>query len=168
MTSPRARPLIVDPGRRLLRAWLLTAVSDGLFSSVLAEFFYGSSVARLWQGVASTVLGPSALDGGMRTAAIGIVMHFGVALAWSTVFLAVYLTSASIRRIADSRYGPLKIVVFYGPIIWMVMSLLVIPTLTGRPPSITYRWWVQFFGHMLFVALPIVAMIARKPQTEGT
>jgi hypothetical protein len=168
MTFPRARPLTADPGRRLLRAWLLTAVTDGLFSSILAEFFYGSTVARLWQGVASTLIGPSALDGGTRAVAIGMLMHFGVALAWAVVFLAIYLTSSWIRRVADSRYGSLKIAVFYGPIIWMVMSLVVIPTLTGRPPSITYRWWVQFFGHMVFVALPIVATIARKPQIKGT
>ena len=32
----------------LLRAWLLSAVVDGLFSSVLSAVFYGSTVARLW------------------------------------------------------------------------------------------------------------------------
>jgi hypothetical protein len=25
-------------------------------------------------------------------------------------------------------------------------------------PAITFRWWVQFFGHIPFVAVPIVAM----------
>ena len=50
--------------RRLLVAGLLTAVVDGLFSSVLSAAFYGSTVAKLWQGVASTVLGPSAMTGG--------------------------------------------------------------------------------------------------------
>jgi hypothetical protein len=42
----------------------------------------------------------------------------------------------------------------------MVMSLAVIPLFTHRPPSITFRWWVQFFGHFPFVGLPIVASIA--------
>jgi len=51
-----------DAVRRLVRAWFTTAVVDGLFSSVLAAFFYGSTVRRLWQGVASTVLGPDALS----------------------------------------------------------------------------------------------------------
>ena len=43
------------------------------------------------------------------------------------------------------------------------MSLVVIPLLLHRPPSFTIRWWVQFFGHIPFVALPIVTMIGRAP-----
>lgn len=61
---------------RVVRAGLATGIIDGLFSSVLAAFFYGSTVTRLFQGVASTVLGPNALTGGARTAAVGVLMHF--------------------------------------------------------------------------------------------
>jgi hypothetical protein len=43
----------------------------------------------------------------------------------------------------------------------MVMSLAVIPLLVHRPPAINFRWWVQFFGHIPFVALPIAASIGR-------
>ena len=49
---------------RLLRAGLLTGLTDGLFSSVLAAFFYGSTVSRLWQGVASVLFGAAAFEGG--------------------------------------------------------------------------------------------------------
>ena len=52
---------------RLARAWLFTAVSDGLFATVLTVAVFGSTVTRLWQGVASTVLGRSAFDGGTTT-----------------------------------------------------------------------------------------------------
>ena len=146
---------------RLLRAWLLTAVSDGLFSSVLAAFFYGSTVARLWQGVASVLLGPDALTGGSRTVAIGILMHFGVALGWSTVFLLLVTSISGLRRLLVSPGGVFKVAAVYGPCIWLVMSLLVIPQLLHRPPSITIRWWVQLIGHFPFVAVPMVSSIAR-------
>jgi hypothetical protein len=152
--------------RVLVTAWFATATSDGLFSSVLAQFFYGSTVARLWQGVASTLLGPTALDGGLRTVIVGMAMHFGVAFAWTSVFYAAYLASGWLRRVVASRFGPLKIAVVYGPLIWMVMSFIVIPTLTGKPASITYKWWIQFFGHMVFVALPMVATISREERME--
>lgn len=56
-----------DATSRLLRAGLLTGVTDGLFACVLALWFYHSTVTRLWQGVASVLLGKSALDGGMTT-----------------------------------------------------------------------------------------------------
>ncbi len=38
-------------------------------------------------------------------------------------------------------------------------ALAVIPLLARHAPAITYRWWVQFFGHFPFVGLPIVASI---------
>jgi uncharacterized membrane protein YagU involved in acid resistance len=148
---------------RLVRAWLLIAVIDGLFSGVLAQFAYGSSAARLFQGVASTAFGPDAFTGTALTIA-GVLTHFTVALTWSTIFLLAYDNWPLLPRIAASRFGIAKIAAVYGPIVWMVMSFIVIPARTGRPPAITYRWWVQFFGHMIFVGWPIVAMIARPRQ----
>ena len=145
---------------RLVRAGLVTGVVDALFSSALAAFVYGSTVTRLWQGVASTLLGAAAFDGGTRTAAIGLAMHFGVAFAWSAVFLALYLSSSWLQEAAASPSGVLAVAAVYGPIIWMVMSLAIIPLLTHRPPAINIRWWVQFFGHIPAVALPIVALIS--------
>jgi hypothetical protein len=55
--------------------------------------------------------------------------------------------------------GVAAVAAIYGPLIWMVMSLAVIPFLTKRPPVINVRCWIQFFGHIPFVALPIVSMI---------
>jgi len=145
----------------LLRAWLLTAICDGLFSSVLSVAAYHSTVERLFQGVASTLLGKAALDGGPRTALIGVLMHFGVAFGWSTVFFLLVLRSSRIRKVLASPNGVIKVASLYGPFVWLVMSLAVIPLLLHRPPSITIRWWVQLIGHIPFVGLPIVSSIAR-------
>jgi len=150
---------------RLVRAGLLTGIVDGLFSSVLSAFFYGSTVSRLWQGVASVLLGSDALNGGRRTALIGLLMHFGVAFAWSAVFLFLLLRWEWIRGLLASRHGVLKVAALYGPFIWMVMSLVVIPALTRRPPRITLRWWIQWFGHIPFVGIPIVASSAGAPRS---
>jgi len=144
-----------DTLSRLVRAGLLTGITDGLFSSVLSVFFYGSTVTRLWQNVASTLLGPEALDGGTRTALIGILMHFGVAFGWSAVFLFLVMRSAGVRRMLASRYGALKVAAWYGPLVWLVMSLAIIPLLVHRPPTINLRWLVQLIGHIPFVGLPI-------------
>jgi hypothetical protein len=141
---------------RVVRAGLLTGVTDGIFSSVLSVAFYHSTVTRLFQGVASVLLGRAALDGGLRTAAIGLLMHFGVALAWSALFLLLVDRSRWLRGVLRSPYGVLKVATLYGPVVWLVMSLVVIPLLVHRPPSITDRWWVQLIGHIPFVALPIV------------
>jgi hypothetical protein len=158
-TARNTRPMIRNPLSRLVLAGLLTGVSDGLFSSILSVAFYGSTVTRLFQGVASTLLGKEALDGGTATALVGVLMHFGVAFGWSAVFLLLVTRSAGIRRVLTSRYGVARIASVYGPFIWLVMSLVVIPLLLHRPPTINLRWWVQLIGHVPFVAVPIVASI---------
>lgn len=146
---------------RIVRAGLLTGVTDGLFASVSSVAFH-STVTRLWQGVASTLLGKGAFDGGIATAAVGVLMHFGVALGWSAVFVALFERSRRIRGLLESPYGALKIASLYGPFIWLVMSLAVIPLLLHRPPAITGRWWVQLVGHIPFVALPIAWSVGRR------
>jgi hypothetical protein len=142
---------------RLVRAGLLTAVTDGLFSSVLVVAAYGSTVTRLWQGVASVLLGPGAFDGGLRTVFVGLAMHVAVAFTWSAVFLVLVRRASWLRQLVGSRYGVLKVAAVYGPLVWAVMSLVVIPLLVRRPPAINFRWWVQLVGHFPFVGLPIVA-----------
>lgn len=156
-----------DTAARLMRAGLATAISDGLFSSVLVAVFYHSTVTRLWQGVAGTLIGMSALDGGMPTALLGVAMHVGVAFGWSAVFLFVVLRAAWIRRLLASPLGPLKVAALYGPCIWMVMSLAVIPLLVHRAPTVNFRWWVQWVGHIPFVALPMTATIAMRRREQA-
>src|SRR3954452_3758425 len=98
---------------RLIRAGLATGVADGLFSSALSAFVYGSTVTRLFQGVASVLIGASAFEGGTRTAALGLLMHFGVAFGWSAVFLMIVLWSASIRTVIESPIGIIGVAAVY-------------------------------------------------------
>ena len=153
--------------RLLVRAWLVTALVDGLFASALSVFGYHSTVGRLWRGVASTVLGQEALDGGAAIAWIGVVMHIGVALAWTIVFLALVMALPALRRMLATAGGVLLTAAVYGPCIWIVMSVVVIPLLTGRPPRIAGRWWIQLAGHVVFVALPMVTVVARGLTRNG-
>jgi hypothetical protein len=144
----------------LAAAGLLTAVTDGAFSSALSVAFYHSTVTRLFQGVASTLLGPDAFTGGTRTAVLGVLMHVGVAFGWSAIFVFLLAPLSWVRALMESRYGVLKVAALFGPLVWATMSLAVIPLLVHRPPVIGVRWWIQFVGHVPFVGLPIVATIA--------
>jgi hypothetical protein len=145
----------------LVRAWLSIAVVDWLFASTLGVVAYHSTVSRVWQGVASVVLGPSALQGGLRTVLVGTALHLCVAFTWTAVFVGLALLSERLRRFIATPAGVLAASVVYGPLVWIIMSTVIIPTATGRPPTIGARWWMQIVAHMFFVALPIVAMVAR-------
>ena len=152
----------MSPAARLLRAGILTGLVDGTWAIVLT-LIYRSTVTRLWQGVASVLIGQKAFDGGASTVALGVLMHFTVAFTWSAVFLFLVLRSRRVRGVLASPYGVVKVAAAYGPLIWMVMSLAVIPALVHRPPTVGLRWWIQLLGHIPFVGVPIVAASGREP-----
>lgn len=156
--------------RALVPVWLVTAAWDFVCATALSVFAYGTSAASLWQGVAATVLGPSALEGGAVTVAAGLALHGTVALTWSALFTAAMWVWPALRLTIRTAGGALAVAAVYGPIIWLVMSLAVIPIATGRPPRVGFRWWVQVFAHVPFVTLPLVFMARRalggQPQTS--
>ena len=145
---------------RLLPTWLAGALVDFAFASAYAVYS-GSTVAALWQGVASTVIGPSAMTGGAPSIAVGVLLHFGVALAWSVLFLLVLSRWNGMQRMVRTLPGVPAVASVYGPLIWITMSMLVIPALTGRAGTVNARWWIQLFAHIPFVALPLVFTAAR-------
>jgi hypothetical protein len=142
--------------RTLLVTWLVTAAWDFLCASALSVFAYGGTFSGLWRGVASTAFGQQMLTAGTRGILAGIGAHLSIAFMWSAIFVTGLVASAALRRIVARPAGAFAAACLYGPIIWLVMSLALIPFLTGRPPVFSYRWWVQVFAHIPFVAIPLV------------
>lgn len=142
--------------RAILLTWLVTAAWDFVCASALSIFAYGSTFSRLWQGVAAAAIGPKALAMGPRGVAAGLGLHLLVAFAWSAAFVIALASVAGLRRFVARPRNALAVAIAYGPLIWLVMSLVVIPAATGRPPTFGFRWWVQIFAHVPFVTIPLV------------
>ena len=142
--------------RILLPVWLVTAAWDAVCATALSVLAYHATAPRLWQGVAATVLGSSALDGGAPTVAAGLALHAAVALTWSAIFVAAVRAWPALRRAIRTPAGAFAVAAAYGPVIWLVMSLAVIPMATGRLPTFGVRWWVQVVAHVPFVTFPLV------------
>jgi hypothetical protein len=153
--------------RALLVTWLVTACWDFICASALSVFAYHSTFSRLWQGVAATVLGPRALEMGAQGIAAGLVLHLLVAFVWSSLFVLALASSARLRRVVERPVAAFVVACVYGPMIWLVMSLAIIPLATGRPPTFAFRWWVQIFAHVPFVALPLVFTARRALRAGG-
>lgn len=169
MTSRASnQPLRAPIGRAVLVTWLVTAAWDFVCASALSVFAYGGTFARLWQGVASTVLGQKALTMGTRGIAAGLGLHLLVALAWSAAFVVALAASGKLRQLVARPWTALLVAIVYGPVIWLVMSLAIIPMATGRPPAFGFRWWVQVFAHIPFVTLPLVFTARRALGLGGT
>lgn len=152
----------------LIRTGLLVAAVDGMFASVVSVTVPPlSSPLRLFQGVASVLLGREALSGGLATGAIGVLMHIGVAFFWSGVFMLAIRSSDALRDSLRSWPRALAIAAVYGMSIWLIMSLVVIPSMVHRPPTIGPRYWVQLLGHIPFVAMPMVLANRHRPRIKS-
>jgi hypothetical protein len=112
-------------------------------------------VLRVWNGVASVPFGARMMDAGAAGVAVGLLLHFCVAFAWSALLLLL------VRRMRPMH--PALLGALYGPLIWIVMSLAVIPLFTHTATPITWRWWVQLAGHAVFVGQPM-AWSVRQPK----
>jgi hypothetical protein len=73
------------PARALLVGGLTVGVLDGL-DALIFFGLRGVAPARVFQGIASGLLGRSAFAGGMATALLGILLHFFIAFAVVTLY----------------------------------------------------------------------------------
>ena len=154
----------VGTGQAILTAWLLCGVLDITAACMQAWIQAGRMPADVLRGVASALWGRPAMDAGAGMAAIGLAMHFTVALTWTMIFVVLS------RRISLLRTAPLWIVgPLYGVVVFSVMNYGTLPALSWlrslylhTPP----RWpgtmsWPQFGIHMVCVGPPIVWGIRR-------
>jgi hypothetical protein len=118
------------------RAVLVGGVVVGVLDILDAfVFFYlraGVSPTRILQSIASGLLGRAAFEGGAATAALGLGLHFVIAL---TIVLGYALAA---RRIPALASRPMMWGSLYGVAVYGVMNLVVIPLSaigSGRLPS---------------------------------
>ncbi len=117
---------------------------------------------RLLQSVASGLLGAPAFDGGISTAALGLLLHFCIALLWALIF---YLASKVIPFL--TRH-PVVAGISFGLLIYAVMNLVVL-RLSAFPRKVSFPLLVLTTGllvHMFGIGLPI-SLAIRRTRTQA-
>ena len=107
-----------------MKALLLGGLTVGVLDGLDAVVFFGLrgvTPTRVMQSIASGLLGKQAFQGGIATAALGVLLHFGIALAVVAVY---YLAS---RKLPDLSRHPVALGPVYGLLVYGVMNFLVIP-----------------------------------------
>jgi hypothetical protein len=154
----------VSTGQAILTGWLLCGVLDITAACVQAWVQAGRTPLEVLRGVASALWGRPAMEAGAGMAAVGLAMHFTVALTATLVFFALS------RRVGLLRTAPLWIVgPLYGVIVFCAMNYGTLPALSfvrslylHTPP----RWpgpmsWPQLGIHMVCVGPPIAWSVRR-------
>jgi hypothetical protein len=136
----------------ILIAGLTCGVLDGLSAVALAK----GQWMRVFQFVASSILGPGSFQGGVGTASVGIAIHFLVALSATTIY---YFVSRRVPVLIDQA---LLSGILYGVTIHLFMTFVAIPmSRTGSRPLVLRAFLMQLAVHMIVVGPTIALMIRR-------
>ena len=131
---------------------------------VFVVFGYRDGIAeRVLQGIAAGLIGRDAAKaGGLGTAALGLGLHFVIALGAAATF---YALSRRLRLLV--RYWPIA-GLLYGAAVWLFMNLVVLP-LDANPPKVfpSPQWTKILIAHLICVGLPI-ALVVRLREKSGT
>lgn len=150
---PRAFQTIIYGG-------LIVGVLDALDATIFGGL-RGVNPSRVWQFVASGVLGRASFNGGMKTAALGLLIHFLIAFILAAIYYGASLYFPALVRRAVS-WGLL-----YGSAVYFVMRYIVTPLSAAPPLSFSVASFLNgLIGHALLVGLPI-ALVARHSQKSG-
>jgi uncharacterized membrane protein YagU involved in acid resistance len=116
----------------------------------------GVSPMTILHSIASGWYGPAAYDGGVSMAAVGALLHFGIALAMAGAFVAMT------RKFPVLIASPIGAGVSYGITLFILMNFIVVP-LSASPVTLPAGWLLfgSLFAHTALVGVPI-ALIARR------
>jgi hypothetical protein len=143
-----------------------SALKTVIFGGLLAGFLdlIGACVSNYWitpirifQSIASGLLGTESANGGMWAAALGVFLHFVIAFIWTMFF---YLTSRKIKFLVNQAVVSGA---FYGVFVYWFMQLVILPLsafpykkqLIPEPNSFI----VGMLVHIFCVGLPIALVI---------
>lgn len=142
--TPRPFPAILVGG-------LIVGVLDLIYAIVL---YSPQKPILIPQTIASGVLGAKSYSGGAQTAALGVLLHFVIALGAATVY---YVAS---RRLAILVHRAVLFGLLYGALVYLFMHWIVLP-LSAAPKG--HLPWVyqasEFVEHWVCVGLPIALSV---------
>ena len=137
---------------------LIVVVLDGS-AALISAGMNGVTPARVFQYIASGLLGPASYTGGWMTVLLGVVCHFFIALVATTVYC---LASFKIPVLARQA---VVCGMIYGVAVYFFMSRVVTPLSALRTPPFSLR---QLLIHIFIVGLSIgvVAQQAAGKRSE--
>jgi len=149
-----------SPLRTVLLAGIAAATIDIVFAFAFFGALLGITPVRVLQSVATGWYGRDSFDGGLATAAVGLVSHYFI------LIVAAGLYYGASRSIALLNRHAVACGIAFGLAIYIAMTFVIVPLSATPPRSLT--WSVASIGQFLIhpVIGLAVALIVRR-ATRG-
>jgi hypothetical protein len=148
-----------DALKVILWGGLLAGVLDGM-DALVSVWIRGIPIVRLFQFIASGLIGMRAFHGGWSTALLGGALHLGIATGAASVYCALsHRLPLLLRR--PVLFGPI-----FGLGVFSFMHYLVVPLSAAptQPPPTASSYLNLLFSHIFFVGLPIALIASRSAR----
>jgi hypothetical protein len=148
----------LSPGRTILLGGLVIGTLDILWA-ITMTVIKGGTVISVLQSIAGGLLGAATNDGGAKTAALGLVIHYFIA---TTVMTVYYLASRKLPALARKPwvFGPL-----YGIMVYVFMYQVVLPLSAWHTKGI--KWGLPL-AKGLFIHIFGIGLMAALMTRRGT
>lgn len=145
----------------ILYGGLVVGILDGLFALIFYGLVLGVKPMRIFQSVASGLLGTSSYEGGIQTFLLGVLLHFVVASCIAAVY---YLASLKLPILI---HHAVICGLIYGLIAYLGMNYVVIPlSAIGYRPFSFRVFLPAFIAHAFLVGLPIGLITRRSAKAN--
>lgn len=150
--------MTLRPRTAILYGWLVVGTVDFLDAIVFSALRSGATPVRVFQGVAFGLLGRQTYQGGLKTFALGVSIHYLIAFC----IVATYF--------AASRFWPALVLrpclfgAIYGIGVWLFMNRVVIPlSLIGPQRFVLAPFLNGIFIHVAGIGIPSALFAAAVP-----
>jgi hypothetical protein len=162
--------------KAILYGGLAVGVLDGM-AAVILTLINGRNPGRMFQGIASGLIGRASLEGGWATVLLGVSLHVLIAFIWATIYYGASLRLPTLIR-RPAIWGPI-----YGVVVYFAMQIIVLPLSAirmypeGGPPEGVRLSPFLFAGnlqgmlrqiivHIICVGLPIAFFAWRSAKSD--
>lgn len=141
----------------VLAGGIVAATLDIVYACLFWRVKSGVPARRILQSVAAGLLGSASFEGGAETAALGLALHYTIALSMA----AAYTFAAS--RAPLLRQRPWSCGAVYGLLLYGIMNYVVVPLSAAGSGSSKDPLWIALTiaVHVLFIGIPIALFACR-------
>ncbi len=163
---PASMAPYATPSKLLFRSGPITAIlwitlvagTLDISENIIFNAFRHVTPYMIFQYIASGLVGMKSFDAGIASVALGVAIHYAIALAWTVIFFVAS------RRLEILVRRPVICGLVYGGVVYMIMNFVVLP-LTRVPhaeKAMTLASRINGVAALLFCIGLTIALLVRR------
>jgi hypothetical protein len=161
-SKPTATPVLGNSAfRTIITAGLIAGILDGSDAAIFIGLIQRAGVSRVFQFIASGLLGPRSFAEGWRSGALGVLIHFFIATSAAGAYYGFS------RRIPLLTKRPFVSGATFGICLFIFMHYFVVRLSAAHSGSLgPVALANQLFAHIFLVGIPIALVVRRNAGTR--